>query len=288
MSAEKSLSPRASAAEPLFAFRRTVLSYYHKNGRHTLPWRQPTLKLRHGTQNFDPYNILVSEMMLQQTQVDRVIPKYKSFLKKFPTVHVLAKASLGEVLKEWQGLGYNRRAKFLHEAAKEIVATGWPRSREGLLELPGIGAYTASAVLAFAWNKPEILIETNIRSVFIYHFFPRSKKVSDTQIIRLIVQSLDTKNPREWYWALMDYGTHLKKTLGNASRRSAHHVHQKPFKGSDREVRGAILRLLARAPATRKALEKLPFSKERIQKQFAALKKEGMVVIKKRKISLPN
>ena len=121
--------------------------------------------------------------MLQQTQVDRVIPKYRSFLKKFKTVQVLARAPLGEVLREWQGLGYNRRAKMLHEAAKVIVTNYGgkvPTLYSELVSLPGIGDYTAKAVRVFAWNEPEVLIETNVRSVFLYYFFDKKFKVSDT------------------------------------------------------------------------------------------------------------
>lgn len=262
-------------------FRKAVWAYYCKNGRHALPWRK----------THDPYRILLSEMMLQQTQVDRVLPKYKAFLKKFPTLRALATASLADVLREWQGLGYNRRAKFLHEAAKAIAkANGaFPRSRAELIALPGIGPYTASAMRAFAWNEPAVFIETNIRTAFIHHFFPKKKKVSDAETIRLIVQSLDAKNPREWYWALMDYGAHLKKTEGNASRRSAHHVRQKPFKGSDREVRGAILKTLIFGAKTRRGLLRaLPFPEVRVEKQLTALATEKMLIIRNGKVFLPN
>ena len=160
-------------------FRNLVWKYYKEQGRHTLPWRATT----------DPYRILVSEVMLQQTQVERVIPFYKNFLTRFPTVRALAAASLADVLAAWQGLGYNRRAKMLHEAAKAVVAQHkgkMPHDAQTLLTLPGIGPYTASAVAAFSDNSDEILIETNIRTVITHHFFPEKDKVSDADILTVL------------------------------------------------------------------------------------------------------
>jgi A/G-specific adenine glycosylase len=246
------------------SYKKTVRAYYKKHGRHALPWRR--------TQ--DPFRILVSEVMLQQTQVDRVIPFYLAFLKKFPAAPALARAPLSDVLRAWQGLGYNRRAKYLHEAAEIIAKKGRiPCDKESLMALPGIGAYTASAIRAFALNKPDVFIETNIRSAYIHHFFPRKKHVHDAELLPLIEKTLDRKHPREWYYALMDYGSHLKKTEGNASRRSARHVRQKPFKGSDREVRGAILRahLMGENP------QELPFPKKRLAVQLKKLRTEGLI-----------
>jgi len=226
--------------------------------------------------------------MLQQTQVDRVIPYYRVFLKKFPTVCALAEAPLGDVLRLWQGLGYNRRAKMLHNAAKDIVLQyggKFPVVYSELVELPGVGEYTAKAVRVFAFNEPEVMIETNIRAVFLHHFFPRTKSVPDKKLLPLIkasVQSLGFAQKggigiREWYAALMDYGAYLKKTALNPSRKSAHHAKQKPFKGSDREIRGAILRAVAEKPHTIIALKKLPFDNVRIKKQLEALIHEGML-----------
>ncbi len=260
----------------ILAFRTTVRAYFRKHGRSHLPWRK----------THDPYRILVSELMLQQTQVDRVISKYQSFLKKFPTIRVLASATLGDVLREWQGLGYNRRAKMLWQAAQNVSEKykgKLPRTVEDLEALPGIGPYTARAVMAFAYNAPVVCIETNIRAAFIHHFFPSRDAVRDTELLPCIAAALDTKNPRQWYAALMDYGSYLKKTNGNASRRSAHHVPQKKFKGSDREIRGAILRTLA----TRSKLETLAFSKARIKSQLAALQKEGLIISRRGAYILP-
>src|SRR3989344_5505912 len=255
----------------LVKFQALVKRYYRECGRHSLPWRQTR----------DTYRILVSEIMLQQTQVDRVIPKYNSFLKKFPTVKRLASASLASVLRVWQGLGYNRRAKYLHEVAKIIARSGGsvPRTFEALRALPGIGDYTARAIRTFAWSEPELLIETNIRTVFLHHFFSQAKSVADSQLVPYMELCLDTKNPREWYFALMDYGSHLKKTIGNASQRSAHHIRQKPFKGSDREIRGAILRALSKKSQSLKNLLELPFSKKRIQAQLQKLLREGLIAL---------
>ncbi len=225
-------------------FRKLIWAHYRKEGRHSLPWRKTR----------DPYRILVSEIMLQQTQVDRVIPKYQSFLKKFPSFKELSKASLQSVLVEWKGLGYNRRALGLKRAAETVMKKyggRLPTLYSELVELSGIGPYTAHAVRTFAWNEPDVFIETNIRSVFIHHFFAKAtpqrpdNKISDTQLIPLVEKTLDKKRPREWYYALMDYGTHLKKTVGNASRKSSSYTKQSKFKGSHRELRARVLHVIA-------------------------------------------
>jgi A/G-specific adenine glycosylase len=252
-------------------FRRVVYSYYKRRGRHTLPWRQ----------THDPYCIMVSELMLQQTQVPRVIPKYEAFINKFPTVGSLARAELGTVLVLWQGLGYNRRAKLLHSAARAIMARGgiFPQTKEGLEGLPGVGPYTASAILAFAYNTPTALIETNVRTVYIHHFFVDKTVVTDSELLPLIEKTMDTKNPRAWYAALMDYGSHLKQTVGNVNKKSAQYVRQSKFKGSSREVRGAIVRLLTqKGLATVGVIVKeTGFTRERIELQLRALLEEGLI-----------
>jgi A/G-specific adenine glycosylase len=252
------------------AFKKTVLDFYKKNGRGYLPWRK----------NKNAYRVLVSEIMLQQTQVDRVIPKYNSFLKKFPSVRVLAKAPLSSVLREWQGLGYNRRAKMLHQAAK-VIAKKYkgvvPSAYDELLGLPGVGPYTACAVRVFAFNQAEALIETNVRSVYLHHFFPKKEKVADTDILPLLEETLDVRNPRVWYSALMDYGSYLKSVTENPSRRSVHHTVQKPFKGSDREIRGVILKELSQKSRKREEFNELGFPKERVATQLAALIAEGFI-----------
>ncbi|MEY2665491.1 MAG: hypothetical protein RLZZ480_596 [Candidatus Parcubacteria bacterium] len=255
------------------AFVKTVWSHYRASGRHDLPWRKTV----------DPYKILVSEIMLQQTQVARVIPKYKEFLKQFPTTKKLAEASLGDVLRLWQGLGYNRRAKFLKQAAEAVVAQHkgkWPKTLPELRALSGIGSYTAGAVMNFAYNNPVPLIETNVRTVYIHHFFHDKEGVTDEELLPIIERTLDTANSREWNWALMDYGSHLKETVGNLNKRSKHYTKQSTFKGSDRQIRGAILKILSAGPVKKDALiKKLEnVEKQRGELQLAALLAEGMVV----------
>jgi len=215
-----------------------VWKYYKENGRHTLPWRK--------TKN--PYRILVSEVMLQQTQVARVTMKYKEFVRQFPTLHTLAQASLRDVLVAWQGLGYNRRAKLLHELAKRVVKDYRgciPKTAQELMELPGIGLYTSSAVCVFAYNTPFPLIETNVRTVLFHHFFRERDKVSDSELLPIVEKILNREKPREWYWALMDYGAYLKAQGIKMNSKSVHYVKQSAFKGSSREVRGAIVRALS-------------------------------------------
>jgi len=218
-------------------FKKQVFEFYRNSGRHDLPWRK--------TKN--PYRILVSEVMLQQTQVARVAEKYPLFVKTFPTISALAHAPLAQVLVVWQGMGYNRRALALHRLAKEIVTAHKgkiPRARTDLEILPGIGPYTAGAIRTFAFNEPEVFIETNIRRVFIHHFFPHTSSVSDKEILPLVEKTLERKNPREWYFALMDYGAHLPKIIKNPNKKSAHYTKQKKFEGSHRQLRGRVLKFL--------------------------------------------
>lgn len=239
------------ATPTVAAFQHTVLDYYQHHGRHDLPWRQPDFT------GFDPYKIMVSELMLQQTQVSRVLPKYNSFLAAFPTVAGLASAPLGAVLTAWSGLGYNRRAKFLQQAAQLIMTDfqgQFPSTSAELIRLPGVGLNTAGAILAYAFDQPVIFIETNIRSVFIYHFFTDSEQVSDSQILDLVKKTLPPSSPQIWYWALMDYGSHLKQTTGNATRRSASYSRQSKFAGSHRQLRGRVIRLLTERPYSQKEL----------------------------------
>ena len=213
----------------------TVWDYYAKHARE-MPWRE---------EPFNPYHILVSELMLQQTQVPRVIPKYQAFLEEFPTVQKLAAAPLSTVLLQWQGLGYNRRAKYLHEAAKQLAHITEPWTYEQLVARKGIGPNTAAAVLVYAYNQPLLFIETNVRSVLIHHLFSAADAIHDKQLLEALEQVLDKEHPREFYWALMDYGTYLKQTHGNTARRSQHYKKQSTFKGSKRAVRGAVIRYLS-------------------------------------------
>jgi len=217
-------------------------AYYRRHGRHGLPWRKPE-----PDGSFDPYKILVSEIMLQQTQVPRVITKYREFLTTFPTVETLAAAELGQVLRLWSGLGYNRRAKYLHQTAKAIVSSGYfPTSVAELVKLPGIGKNTAGAIIVYTYNQSEIFIETNIRTVYIHHFFADQSNIPDSQFIELVDQTLDRENPREFYWSVMDYGTHLKAKIGNVNKLSKHYSKQSQFHGSKRQIRGQVLKLLSK------------------------------------------
>ncbi|HLP43979.1 MAG TPA: A/G-specific adenine glycosylase [Candidatus Nanoarchaeia archaeon] len=249
------------------AFRKTIWTYYKANKR-DFPWRETK----------DPYKILVSEIMLQQTQAPRVVPKYNSFLEKFPTVQALAKAKLSDVLAEWQGLGYNRRGMYLKQCAEKVVTDyggEFPKDFDQLVSLPGIGPATAGDVLVFTWNIPMVVIETNIRSVFIHFFFKDKEKITDKEILPLIEKTLDKGNPREWYWALFDYGTFLKKTA-NPSRRSAHHVKQTKFVGSLRQKRAVILREIIKKPQNQKQIVKnLGYETEIVSKILLDLEKEG-------------
>jgi A/G-specific adenine glycosylase len=229
--------------------------------------------------------------MLQQTQVERVIPKYLAFIERFPSTELLAQASLKEVLVLWQGLGYNRRAKYLFECAKTIeekYGGTFPQDETTLKELPGIGPYTASAICAFAYNQPVVLIETNVRTVFLYHFFPNETAVSDKLILEMVTTTLDTNNPREWYWVLMDYGSYLKKILPNPSRRSKNYSKQSKFTGSLRQVRGEIIRLLTKydTMSTDELFKKIQSNKLHFSDALEQLHQEKLVVRDSGKISL--
>jgi A/G-specific adenine glycosylase len=253
-------------------FQNIIYTYYHANPR-PMPWRETD----------DPYRILVSEIMLQQTQVERVKIKYESFLTAFPTVYRLAAAPLANVLQVWQGLGYNRRAIFLKRCSEEVVSFyggNFPRSVAELQSLPGIGPYTARAVAAFAFGIAEPLIETNIRTVYIHLFFHDREKVSDREIMPLVAATLDQGNPREWYYALMDYGGMLKQAHPNPSRRSSHHMQQSRFEGSNRQLRSRILQgVLGQAGITLKQLQAvLPVLPEAVERNLAALQREGFLV----------
>jgi len=254
------------------SFRQTVYGFYRQN-RRDFPWRRTK----------DPYRILVSEIMLQQTQAPRVVVKYEAFITAFPDVKTLARARLKKVLAAWSGLGYNRRAKRLRQAAQAMVAQhgeAVPRSVDELRQLPGVGPYTAAAVAAFAFNQPTVLLETNVRAVLLHHFFPRSRRVSDRTLLPLAGQTLDRTNPRRWYSALMDYGAMLKKIQPNPSRRSRHYLKQSRFAGSNRQLRGVILRALLEAE--KMTLPKLQrrcdsFDAARIAAGVTQLVAEGLV-----------
>jgi A/G-specific adenine glycosylase len=224
---------------------------------------------------------MVSEVILQQTQVDRVQGYYQSFIQQFPTIESLARAPKAVVLTSWQGLGYNRRALNLHKAAGIIVDTyagSMPKDYSALIALPGIGPYTATAIRAFAWNLPGVCIETNIRTVYIHHFFKRAQSVPDSSLLPIIAATLDKEHPRTWYAALMDYGSHLKATYGNTATKSAHYTKQSTFKGSHRQLRGHILRLTLTKPRTYEEIQsQTTHSPETLREILDALTKEGFL-----------
>lgn len=211
----------------------------------------------------DAYAVLVSEVMLQQTQVSRVLGRWERFLRRFPTVDALAAADASAVLDEWQGLGYNRRALSLKRAAEACAAErggALPETVEGLVRLPGIGPATAAGVVAFAHNLPAVYLETNVRTVFLHELFPGRDEVKDTEIIPLVRDTCPGDDPRSWYYALLDYGAHLKRTVSNPSRRSAAYARQSAFDGSRRQKRAELLRVVLAAgevpiEAAREALD---------------------------------
>jgi A/G-specific adenine glycosylase len=273
--------PDKLTADAVRTFQRMVLDYYRRCGR-DLPWRTTA----------DPYRILVSECMLQQTQVDRVLPKYNEFLGRFPDAAALAQAPLHQVLSAWSGLGYNRRAQALKRCA-EVIMTLYngkvPDTQAALEQLPGIGPYTARAVCVFAYNQPRIVLETNIRAVYIYYFFPGQTSVQDADLLPFVEKTLHRRNPRRWYNALMDYGAMLKKAFGNPSRASARYIRQSPFRGSSREIRGAIIKSLLMYKACTEAMlsKKTGFDLQKVKAVTEKLMEEGLVRRQGSRIDLP-
>src|SRR3989338_1522847 len=255
----------------ILKFQQEIYRHYCEHGR-KMPWRM----------TYDPYCILVSEIMLQQTQVERVMGKYEQFTGKFPDFTSLARAPLRLILREWQGLCYNRRAIALKRIAQRVMKEfhgNLPASVETLTTFPGIGKATASAIAAFAFYEPTVFIETNIRRVFIHCFFHDKHNVKDTDILPLVEMTLDTSNPREWYYALMDYGVMLKQKYENPNWRSAHYQKQSPFQGSNRQVRRTILKMLTRKSSIskREIVEKLQISSDTLKNNLAQLLKEGFI-----------
>jgi A/G-specific adenine glycosylase len=253
-------------------FRQTIYQYYADH-RREMPWRVSR----------DPYHIVVSEIMLQQTQVGRVLSKYEQFISTFPDFDSVSKAPLQEILNVWQGLGYNRRALALQKICQMVVTEyggELPNCVETLQTFPGIGPATAGAICAFAFNQPTVFIETNIRRVFIHFFFPKQNGVKDKEILPLVERTLDTRSPRRWYHALMDYGAMLKNEEHNPNRRSAHYNRQPPFRGSDREIRGLILKTLLKKPDLTEAelVRLVDKSPERVRPIIAQLIIEGFIV----------
>lgn len=269
-------------------FQQLVWEFYDHHGRHDLPWRTSSHETSEHQEDLDPYAVYISEIMLQQTQAPRVIKKFETWLADLPSFRAVADASKKDILSHWQGLGYNRRALYIKEAA-EIITKNFdgklPSEEEKLLELPGVGPYTAGALQAFVFAKPVVFVETNIRTVFIHHFFPNEEDVSEAAIKKKVSETLPDKDIREWYWALMDYGVHLKKTVGNLNKKSTSYQKQSKFTGSNRQLRAELTRfILNNEPVTLKDMKKefaeLVEQNERMQsleKNLHTLQEEGFV-----------
>jgi A/G-specific adenine glycosylase len=278
--AKRKATGRRLTSAQVRSFQEKIYSFYRAEAR-DLPWRK----------NITPYRVLVSEIMLQQTQVERVTEKYGLFVSAFSDFHALATASLSKLLFLWQGLGYNRRALALQALAIKVVREHngrLPSKLDALLALPGVGPYTAGAVLAFAFNKPVAFIDTNIRRVHLYHFFHGRENILDEDIKTLVEQTLDTDNPRTWYNALMDYGTMLKKNHANPNRKSAHYTRQKPFENSNRQVRGNILKILVQGSAltAEEISKKTGIAVKRVRANLLLLQQEGFLHKKEHKYSV--
>ena len=262
---------RKTNADEIRDFRARVRAHYRSHKR-DMPWRETR----------DPYHIFVSEVMLQQTQVDRVRAKYGEFLAAFPALADLAAAPLERVLVVWQGLGYNRRAVALHRSARILQREHGgllPDDTAALDALPGIGAATAASIRAFAFDAPVVFIETNIRRVFIHEFFPACAEVADADLLPLVAAALDKRSPREWYYALMDYGAALARQVPNPNRRSRSYTRQSRFEGSDRQLRGVILRALisGKSLSGSRIAAAAGVDGERVLRLLGDLEREGFV-----------
>ncbi|NDD53611.1 A/G-specific adenine glycosylase [bacterium] len=263
-------APASTAAIQAF---RTLILHYYRHHKRDFAWRTHTT----------PYFVTVSEIMLQQTQTHRVAGKFEAFVQTLPDFATLAQAPTAEVIRLWKGLGYNRRALALQKIAQRVTdefGGVLPTETTTLETFPSIGKATARSIITYAFNQPTTFIETNVRTVFIYFFFPNEAAVTDAQLEPLVAAAVDTHNPREWYYALMDYGVMLKKTVGNVSRLSAHYAKQSKFEGSDRQIRGMILQALLDQPGIPADALPMILAKEpaRVAKILAGLMQEGFIV----------
>ncbi|MGE4453579.1 MAG: DNA repair protein [Sphaerochaeta sp.] len=254
------------------AFIAFIMDFYRAHGRDFL-WRETS----------DPYHVLLSEMMLQQTQTSRVLPKYELFLSLWPTLEDLALSGLDELLYHWKGLGYNRRALNLRKCAAISKQWNWtlPREQEQLRSLPGVGKATAAAIGAFSFQERTIYLETNIRRVVLSCFFPEEDQIRDKELEAILEKLiLRVDDPKHWYYALMDYGVLLKYLLPNANIRSAHYAKQARFENSNRQIRGQLIHLLSETGAKEKRdiFSLLShFEEERVSYCLVQLQKEGFV-----------
>jgi len=248
------------------SFQHKIFQFYKQNKR-DLPWRNTT----------DPYKILVSEFMLQQTQVNRVITYYKKWMKQWPTVYKLADEEYKNVLQAWMGLGYNRRAMYLHQSAK-VIAHEFKgdvlQAVHHFDKLPGIGLYTCKAIQIFAANENIATVDTNIRRILINEFNLK-KLIPDKDLFQLAERCLPKKRSRDWHNALMDYGAiYLTSKKTGIKPKTI----QSKFDGSDRQIRGKILRMLLNDQQSEYQLEqKLQIDSKRLSKILVKMKKEGTV-----------
>ena len=275
LSAFRALQQTHTSPQKQYALFQELVWHYYRHHKRNFAWRTHTT----------PYNVVVSEMMLQQTQAETVAGKFDPFITQFPNFATLATAPFHDVLLLWKGLGYNRRALALQKIAT-IVTDEYkgqlPQDPKTLETLPNIGKATAASIVTYAFNTPTTFIETNVRTVFIYFFFDGQTDISDAMLLPHVAATVDQENPRDWYYALMDYGVMLKKTVGNLCRLSKHYTKQSKFEGSDRQIRGMVLQALLDQPGV--ALDVLPalLAREpaRVTKVIAELQTEGFVVTK--------
>lgn len=266
--ARQKIKMKSPTSAQIKSFQNKILSFYKEKGRHDLPWRH----------TIDRYNIMVSEIMLQQTQVSRVIEKYNNWIEQFPTPQALAKARLAQVLKAWSGLGYNSRGKRLWDAAKIIVDQHngtVPKNAETLLDLPGIGPYTARSILIFADNAPLATVDTNIRRILI-HEFNLPETISDKDLFELAQQLFPEGKSRDYHNALMDYGATMltSKATGIKPKTT-----QSKFTGSRRFYRGQIIKYLTEHEdlSVRRAKKLFPECEHDIKTIFEELITEGLI-----------
>ena len=238
------------------------------------------------------YRVVVSELMLQQTQVQRVIPKYNEWMQRWPTIDDFSHAHFADVISIWSGLGYNRRAQYLYTTLRSIIRDCQgivPNDVTTLLMLPGIGLNTAGAIIVYTYNSPQIFIETNIRTVYLHEFFAdTAEQITDTQLKEKLAVTLDIDNPRQWYYALMDYGAYVKQKHGSHLQRSVHYKKQPIFKGSNRQIRGAIIHILAREQSVEIATLKTEIADIRLDTCIQSLSDEGMIIIDGETLRLPH
>jgi A/G-specific adenine glycosylase len=265
----------------IILFRLKIFRWWRTH-RRDLPWRHTN----------DPYAIAVSEVMLQQTQVSRVIPKYAEFMKTWPDVYSLAGARQDSVLRIWKGMGYNRRALYLHRMAKDVVGLydgKFPDKEELLAALPGLGTYTVRAILVFAFRKNTVCVDTNIRKIITHYFF-KDKPQKPAIIQSLAEQLVPVGKSWEWHQALMDYGAlelNQSRITYQVSRKK-----QKPFRETNRFFRGRIIDILREGKAEEHSLidkfsETYGKDKKFTKNIIESLIKDQLAVRSKTTISLP-